>query len=124
MNSQYHRSVIYPAALEEAFSVMVSMKRNIENYKLKTDAKQSWIDRQENSLAKLMCFIEASRLTIELLQKECSESSKEGFRRGEIQAGKQIKHQQDYGALQFDCPSHKERIRAATILNAQTKWNY
>lgn len=124
MSSHYHTDVVFPAALEEAFNVMKNMKRNIENYKLRNDAKQSWIDRQENSLAKLMYFIEASRETIELLQKEYNEARKEGFKSGKIQAEKEFKHKEEYGTLRFDNPNHKERIRAASVLNAQKKWNF
>lgn len=124
MNSYYYTNIAYPAALDEAMSVLVDMRRNIDKYKLRNDARQSWIDRQENALAHLVHFIETTKATFELLQEEFSEARKEGFSSGKRQAEKEFKHQEDFGNLKFDNPNDKERIRAATILNAQMKWDF
>lgn len=124
MSSHYYIDIVYPAALEEAFESMISMKRSIESYKLKSNANQQWIEKQENTLAKLMYFIQTSKQTFEFLQNEYSGAKKEGFRNGIAQAKKEFNHKEQYGNLRFDNRSHKEQIRAASILNAQEKWNF
>lgn len=124
MSSHYYTNVVYPTALEDAFDVLVQLKKSVESYKLKPNANQSWIERQENNLAKLMYFIEASKETFQVLEQEYSEAKKEGYRQGVRQTERKYKHKEEYGELRFDNPDHKERIRAATILNAQEKWNF
>lgn len=124
MNSYYLINAVFPAALDEAVQSLIELQKNIERYKLKKNANQDWIDKQEEYLAKLMYFIETSEASIEQLKEAQQEVKQEGFRKGLEQAKKQYEHQKEFGGLQFDIPNHREQIRAATILNAQEKWNF
>jgi len=124
MSSLYYTEVVYPSSLKQAFRVLKELKGSLDKYKLKDNPNQNWIDRQENNLAILMHFIETSKETFELFQMEYQQAKQEGFRNGLDKARKEFKHQEEYGNLRFDNPRDKEQIRAATILNAQQKWNY
>ena len=124
MSSYYQTKVVYPAALEEAFISLAQIKRSLDAYKLKENANQKYIKDREEILAKLMQFIDVSKETFQILMDDYSQARAEGYRSGYNQAEKDIKHKEDYGNLSFHNSEHKERIRAATILNAQLKWDF
>ena len=124
MSSTYYLEVVFPAALEDVFKVLVSMKRSLDNYKLKEDANSKWILEREEMIARIMHFIDSSKDTFNVLQADNQQAYKQGFLRGKEQAEKDYQHKERYGDLSFANPKDKERLRAASIFNAQTKWNF
>lgn len=122
--STFQREIAFPSSLQIALETIIEMQKNLNHYRLKSNANQKWVEERQIAIAKLLEFIQVSKQTIEELSQEITEVKSAAYRRGYKNAKKEVKHQEEYGNLSFYNPEHKERIRAATILNAQLKWDF
>ena len=120
----FQREIAFPSSLQTALETIIEMQKSLNNYKLKLNANQKWVEERQVAIAKLLEFTEVSKQTIEELSNEITEVKSAAYRRGYENAKKELKHQEDYGDLSFHNVQHKERIRAASILNAQLKWDF
>lgn len=120
----FQREIAFPSSLHLALDTLVEMQKSLNKYRLKQNANQKWAEERQQSIARLMEFVEVSQQTIEELAEEINSVKSTAYKRGYEKAKKEIKHKEEYGDLRFHNPAHKERIRAASILNAQEKWNF
>lgn len=123
MNTQYLTEIAYPASLEEVYSVLVKMRQGLDNYKLKDNANQKWIEERENMIVKILQFIDISSTTFKSLNSDYEKSFNEGFSKGRIRANNEFQRKIDFGYLNTSHSNYKEKMRAASIFNAYQKWN-
>lgn len=123
MTSEYYTEIAFPASHESVNQVLVSMKRSLDNYKLKSNANQKWIEEREMMIAKIIHFINTSRETIRVLNQDYKEAFSQGLQKGIKKGKQQAEHQSEFGNLSKLNPRDKEQIRAATIFNAYQKWD-
>jgi len=124
MTPNFKRDVAFPSALELALEVIVDMQKTLNKYKLKKDANAKWIEERQQSIALLLDFTEVSKETFSDLVQEIKLGKDNAFKLGYEKAQKEFQFKEQFGNLNFDNSDHKEQIRAASILNAQEKWNF
>jgi len=120
----FQREIAFPSSLQLALDTIVDMQKSLNKYRLKPNANEKWIEERQQSIATLLEFVEVSKQTIGELAEEITEVKSAAYRRGYEKARKEFKHKEEYGNLSFHKAEDKEKIRAATILNAQEKWNF
>ena len=87
MTSEYYTEIAFPASHESVNQVLVSMKRSLDSYKLKSNANQKWIEEREMMIAKIIHFLNTSRETIRVLNQDYKEAFSQGLQKG-IKKGK------------------------------------
>jgi len=120
----FQREIAFPSSMQIALDTIVEMQKSLNKYKLKPNANEKWVEERQQSIASLLEFVEVSKQTIGELSQEITEVKSAAYQRGYDSARKEFKHKEEYGNLSFHNSEHKERIRAASILNAQLKWNF
>ena len=120
----FQREIAFPSSMQLALDTIVEMQKSLNKYKLKPNANEKWVEERQQSIATLLEFIEVSKHTIGELAQEITEVKSAAYQRGYDNARKEFKYKEEYGNLSFHNSEHKERIRAASILNAQMKWNF
>lgn len=123
MNSEYYTEIAFPASYEAINQVLVSMKRSLDNYKMKSDANPKWVEDREIMIAKIIHFVNTSRETMIVLNKDYKQAFSQGFQKGIKKGKNDIRHQYEFGNLSKLNPRDKEQIRTATIFNAYQKWD-
>jgi hypothetical protein len=115
----------YDSSLEQVKKTLVSMKRSIDDYKLKDDANPKFVEARESILASITNYVLLSEQIIVDLTKSNAEEKIEGFRKGLKTANNRWHNLQTFGKEEQPFLLNKEQaeqLRATTKLNAINKW--
>jgi len=74
--------ILYTQTKDKALNMLVNMKKYLDNYRVKPDAKETIVNMNEDRIVAFGEYMKASDYTIRCLQEQIDEAYKRGYEAG------------------------------------------